>query len=191
MPTTKWGGCFFTAVDPGVNVTGFSVFQTTLTGEHKLIRYGAAIPPEQFVDEHQRTAYVVDKLGGIFNEVNPVFCYVEQPPFTLYGQKHLSKDGLIARAQSVFKTVAVCFSVLTYLRTKTKCIPMPILPSQWQASKKARNKLGTKEWSLMVANSVLVRDMQRPAGTLHTASDENIADAVSIGKIAFAAGFVP
>ena len=190
MPITKWGGCCYTAVDPGVNVTGFSVYKTAMNGTPQLIRYGSAAPPDMFESEHERTAYVVDKLGAVFNEHAPAFCYVEQPPSTLYGQKG-TKDMLIARAQSVFKTVAVCFSILTYLRIRTKIIGVPILPSQWQPSKKARNNLDTKEWSLLYANRILCTDMQRPPGTLHTQADENIADAVSIGKIAYIAEVLP
>lgn len=194
MPITKWGGCCFTAIDPGVNATGYAVYQTSLAGISKLIRYGAAVPPENFQTEHERTAYIVDKLQSVLIEVESAFCYVEQPPFTLYNQKSLSNDRLIARAQSVFKTVAVCFSLLTmirYLRLNRKCIPYPLFPTQWQLSKKQRGGLDTKEWSLKIANVILTNDMARPPNVLHTAQDENIADAVVMGNLAFLNGLTP
>jgi hypothetical protein len=191
MPIMKWGGCFFAAIDPGINATGFAIYRNSLEGIAKLVQYGAAVPPANLEDQHQRTAYVVDKIQGVLNPVGPAFCYVEQPPSTLYGQKSLGKDALIARAQSVFKTVAVCFSILTYLRLNTKCIPYPLFPSQWQLSKKQRQGLGTKEWSLGLGNAILEKDMNRPSNTLHTKQDENIADAVVMGKLAYFSNLVP
>lgn len=190
MPSLKWAGSCYLSIDPGINVTGFSRYDVSLTGISKLVRYGAIIPPES-ENNYEQINYIVDSVSGFDKDFKPGFILVEQPPSTVYGGKQLSKDMLIARAQSVFKTVAVAASILATLRHTSRALRVPILPVQWQENIKRHKGLTSKEWSLREANKILIADMQRPANTLHTKQDENIADSITMGRRVFDNGMCP
>ena len=95
---------------------------------------------------------------------------------------------LIARAQSVFKTIGVTYTLYTRLRRFTGVNVYLIDPVKWQErSAKARGELDIKEWSLRLANTLLATASTLEAN-LHTKRDENIADAICMGYRAYKAG---
>jgi hypothetical protein len=93
-------------------------------------------------------------------------------------------ERIVARAQSVFKTMGVTMGLLTGLRSNRLPDPVPFFPRHWEPSDKARGKRPIKEWSLDQANC-LIRDFSDTDERVYltTKKDENIADAICMGFI--------
>ncbi len=97
---------------------------------------------------------------------------------------------IIARAQSVFKTIGVTYSLYARLRQLMGISLYLVDPVTWQErSRKKREGLDIKDWSLQVANGI-INHCTNPAipGELHTEKDKNIADAISMGYLAYMKG---
>lgn len=162
-------------LDPGSNVSGYAAY------EHS--RNGRRLKSTGFIDVKTKDGEdFLDKLRTITDLVLSKLCsfhrpwvWVEIPPFTLYEQKRSSKDMLIARAQSVFKTVGVAYSVLSVTRLdKNVAQTRAILPSQWQGGKRREN---SKVWSMRMANQIVT------GFNLSSHRDQNLADAITMGYV--------
>lgn len=95
---------------------------------------------------------------------------------------------LIARAQSVFKVIGVTYAIYVRFKELTGLNIFLVNPATWQErSKKLRGDLDIKDWSLKLANSVIANNSDQ-VPDLHTAADENIADAISMGYLSYRHG---
>jgi len=142
-----------------------------------LVESGLIRPNNREKDINARASYIAGALRFISQQSTIDRVYVEQPPQTIYNARKSTKDRLIARAQSVFKTFAVAYMILGMLytiRTGT------VLPVQWEPSKKKRCGMEIKAWSLNTANEIIKKIGMQPK-RLHTKLDENEADAINIG----------
>lgn len=104
--------------------------------------------------------YLADTVRMLLAEHNCNNILIEIPPQTIYDQESVTKDELIARAQSVFRVVAVAHFIMGMM-SRTHRIHT-ILPVQWQAKMKARaaNRMNiegmdVKEISRIMANATL------------------------------------
>ncbi len=170
-------------VDPGIVATGYAIYTHTLRKgqpSRVLIKSGLIRPSNKEVDINARASYIGESLQCIIREIQIDRVYVEQPPLTIFYAKKLSKDGIIARAQSVFKTFAVAYMILGMLYTIHTCT---ILPVQWEPSQKKRGVMKIKVWSLRNANKIIKAIGVQSKKSLHTKLDENEADAINIGDV--------
>lgn len=178
----------FLFVDPGINFLGYCIYNCWV---HKndvvfeITKYGVHMPtigPESTVQARIRSIY--QPIRQMAKEQRVKRMYVEEPPSTVYGDRETtSVHKVIARAQSVFKTVSVCHSLIASFDMS---IPIEtIWPSQWEPSKKERRGQDIKEWSLEAANVILEHkaniDAIQETGMLRTKVDSNAADAINIG----------
>ena len=172
---------FIVCFDPGVKHTGYSVFRHGLSSG-KFIRtlssFGKISPGESFSDELlARACYISSHAKSICDSVEASAVYVEQP-LVVYGGR-LSKQMILAKASSVFKTIAVAYHISASTQGR-KVKSGVIYPNQWEPSKKARAGQEIKAWSLDKANEVIQEFYSKPHH-LCTGPDENIADAINIG----------
>lgn len=187
MPLGVWRGCSFLSLDPGINHTGLARYYINQDHSLQIREYLTISPPEN--DEPLiRAEWIADRAALHVEQHKPAFVFLERPPDTVYHQSRLSQDMLIARAQSVFKTIGVTYTLYTRLRRFTGVNVYLVDPVKWQErSQKARGDLDIKEWSLRLANTLLATASNLEAN-LHTKRDENIADAISMGYRAYKAG---
>jgi hypothetical protein len=174
--TISLSGSSILCLDPGIGTTGYAVYRS-LPSKLSLTEYGG-FSPDDTLSEFARIQLIIDDVMRVIDKYRPQVAYMEQPPYTIYSPG--GRNQIIARAVSVFKTVAVCFSLFTAISRSTKTLVIPVLPSQWQLSPKQRGKRDTKEWSLSVANGIIQRE-HFGREWLMTSRDENIADAISLG----------
>ena len=169
-------------VDPGIGVTGYAIYRhTALKGRDNrtLLSSGIVEPLKGDKEILVRSQSIAQQLHFIAGNNSIHKFYVEQPPQTVYGGVRLTKNAIIARAQSVFKTFAVTYNVIGLLGKSYRC--GVILPVQWEPSKKQRGGMAIKAWSLQNANSIIEK-IGKPK-VLATKKDENEADAISIGSV--------
>lgn len=185
MPNANWNGYSYLSVDPGINNTGWALHEISLTGVPKLINWGCISPPDLIEKTEDRIYAICWDVARMVNNFKVGFVLIEVPPSTIYGQKKTNAGGLIARAQDVFKTVAVAYSISTAVKilptVKVECI----LPSQWQASPKERKRIATKAWSRFEANKILMHECGKGPNHFTTDKHENIADAIVLGRRCF------
>ena len=178
----SWKGCKFISIDPGINHTGWAVYDVPLVGDFRLIDFNSFDTTQE--DRFLRIGEILDRAEGVLNQHRPSMAFLENPPDTVYEQKMPMKQ-IIARAQSVFKTVGVCYSIYTALRSR-KITTFTILPVNWQVRSKAqRGGQDIKEWSLNLANCIIKQDLKHSQAILHTGREENIADAICLGYLAY------
>lgn len=169
-------------VDPGIVATGYAIYFHTLRKDQPsrvLVESGIIRPANRERDINVRASYIAESLQCISQQVNIDRIYIEQPPQTIYNAKQLTKDMIVAKAQSVFKTFSVTYMILGMLhamRTYT------VLPIQWQPSQKKRGVMKIKVWSLRHANEI-IKGIGVQSKSLHTKLDENEADAINIGNV--------
>lgn len=184
----RWNGCSFLALDPGINHTGYAQYRIDERGKLSLPAFGAISVNGKDMDDLDRAGLMVDGVVAHISQRKPAFIFLERPPNTIYHQGKSSPKLLIARAQNVFKVVGVAYSIAVRLRTFTGLNVIPVDPVKWQERSKAqRGGLDIKDWSIKLANS-LIMQLSNETPQLHSDRDENIADAVSMGYIAFQAG---
>ena len=176
-------------IDSGSRVGGFCITDVWIKDRklHKRIIHFGKIKLDATSSLQDRVIDFSIIAGGIFLEYNPDMIYIEHPPDTIYGFQRLSKAGIVARAQSVFKVIAVCHGVASHLRTMNTGRNSEIefiFPSQWQPSKKQRGGLDSKEWSLATANKLLSKHYHKPFKELKTKEEENVADAIAMSVYA-------
>jgi len=168
-------------VDPGIGVTGYAAYRHTALNGSKcrtLLSSGIIEPLTSSDDIFLRVRSIAQQVQYIANNISIDRLYVEQPPQTVYGGMRLSKNMLIARAQSVFKTFAVAYGILGILDS---CHLGVVLPIQWEPSKKQRGGMEIKAWSLQNANRIL--QATGYSKKLATKKDINEADAINIGNV--------
>jgi hypothetical protein len=178
------------SIDPGINHTGYSHYRIDIAGQLKLTGYGAISPGSaaKELDDLERAGLITDGVMAHISRYKPAFVFLERPPNTIYYQGKCSPSMLIARAQNVFKVVGVTYAIFSHIRTKLGLRIIPIEPVKWQERSKAkRGDLAIKDWSLKLANS-LISQLTNEIPCLKSDRDENIADAISMGYIAFQAG---
>lgn len=170
----------FLFVDPSVNYLGYAFYYASIKDSKlhlELADSGCRESPCGPNDHLQvRCRSQRHFVSAIAKEQKPYSIYIETPPYTIYEQKGKSKDDVIARAQHVFKLIAVTYSIFAGLEESYTC--HPLLPSQWQVNKTSKS---SKEWSLQYANLVI-----RNSGSsreLRTKKDENEADAITMGNV--------
>lgn len=188
MLSGVWKGCSFLSLDPGINHTGFAHWRIDLQGNVRLSEFGAIssmIPSE---DDLERASVIVENVVAHISTYKPAFIFLERPPSTVYYQGRLSPGMIVARAQSVFKVIGVTYAIAIRVRSLTGMRVFPVDPAKWQErSKKKRDGLSIKDWSLRLANTLITQCSDK-VPDLRTAKDENIADAVSMGYIAYQTG---
>lgn len=169
-------------VDPSIDCTGYSAWELSDTTV-RLLAFGAinALKSDQRLTD--RVSYMVDCVRIQRDAHACKWVCVEQPPQTIYGYQQMAPERIVARAQSVFKTVAVAMSILSSLRENKRPDPVAFFPRHWELSPKARGNRPVKEWSMDQAN-ILIRDYSVDRESriyLTTKKDENIADAICMG----------
>lgn len=172
---------FVLFLDPSINFTGYAVYRLeriNFAVQTRLTQYGVVESP-QVGSATERTYSMVRRCL----EHSCTAAVIELPPDTIYGYKQLSKDMLVTKAESVFKTYGVAMSLLCGLRALGRQAAT-IYPRQWELDHRPRKKLGyadVKEWSMAIANRALERDgfLNQP---LHTRKEQNAADAVTMGE---------
>jgi hypothetical protein len=185
---TLWKGTSFLSIDPGINHTGFAHYRIGMQGELSLKDYGAVSLAKDGLDDLERAGIIVDTVMAHVNQKRPAFVFLERPPNTIYYQGKCSNAMLIARAQNVFKVVGITYAISVRVRPLTGLRLFPVEPVKWQErSPKKRLGLSIKDWSIKLANSIITQTTSNPAN-LGSERDENIADAISMGWIAFGLG---
>ncbi len=168
-------------VDPSINKLGIAIYRCTSedgkTLVHKLIKSECHVDIDTSVSTDIRCRNMYRYVKAIVNENECKKVYIEIPPDTIYEQKRLTKDDVIARAASICKLNAVTYSIFAHLVDTVPC--HGILPAQWEVRK---GQGGAKLWSLNYANLILrqnkiVRELRE--GT----KDQNEADAITMGDI--------
>lgn len=183
MPTGIWKGCSFLSIDPGINYTGLAVYKIDLQGNLRINKAVAISTPD--CDDLERAGLIVEMVEAHIHTEKPAFLFLERPPNTIYYQGRLSPGAIIARAQSVFKVIGVTYAISARLRREVGLKVIPIDPVKWQERSKAkRDGLDIKDWSLRLANSLL-QQISDISPSLHSNRDENIADAISMGYLAY------
>lgn len=149
-----------------------------------------ALSPPDNDEPIKRADWLADQVSWQVEKNKPGFVFLEKPPDTIYHQGRMSPGQLIARAQNVFKVVGVTYSLYTRISSRFPQVSLFLIdPVKWQErSSKARQGLEIKEWSLKLANSLIVAYGNAEAN-LHTKRDENIADAIAMGHISYNSGF--
>lgn len=186
--SSLWKGTSFLALDPGIRHTGFSHWRIDDNGKLSLRSYGAVSVARDDMDDLERAGIMVDGVMAHVATKKPAFVFLERPPNTIYHQGKATPKFLIARAQSVFKVVGVTYAIACAIRRAVGLRTIPIDPVKWQERSVAgRGGLCIKDWSLKLANS-LITQYTNEIPSLHSDRDENIADAISMGYIAFNKG---
>lgn len=171
-------------LDPSINFTGWACYRLW-RAEHQvhtvLHAYGVIEPLGETVEA--RTVSMVARGIQTFLAAPCTAAVIELPPDTIYGAKVMTKDMIIAKAESVFKTYGVAMALLCGIRTTGKQATT-IYPRQWELDHRPRKKLGFKDvkaWSMSVANDVLDRS-GFTRETLETRKEQNAADAITMGE---------
>lgn len=168
------------AVDPSVNSCGYSVWNY---GRKSLIDYGLIEPGEK--SDLYKVLHVSETLIGIARLYSVKTIYIENIPDTLYNQKNLSRDMLIAKAQSVFKTVSVIYTIVGLAQQLNATIVF-VLPTEWQNFLKLRKKgFNIKRRSVEHAQKVMNLYTVKKMDLSAPLKRENIADAINIGYYYF------
>lgn len=171
---------FFLFVDPSIVNLGYAVFHCkspdNKTIVHTLVRSGMYNTSELTdKDTYVRCYAMSEFVMALARESQAKRIYIETPPDTIYEQKNLNKDQIIARAQSVAKLTAATYSIFQAgLDNKFTCLP--ILPVQWEMVRGKKNG-GAKAWSLQYANTVAAKDVKQ------IIKDQNEADAITMGDV--------
>lgn len=172
-------------IDPGINCTGYCFIDTSIKKDKlniKILGFGSIEPIYDNVNG--RSYEIAESIVAKISRYQVDYVISEYPPDTIYGYGRMSKSGIVARAQSIFKLFGVCHAIHTIIASNLRTVGFfTVLPNQWQDSKKKRGGLGTKEWSLKMANVILskhYKHYRRDQVELETKKHENIADAVTM-----------
>lgn len=175
----------FLFVDPGINTTGVAVYRAKL--QEKQMTTQLLLSDHIDVDKedmstmdrvHRMVETIILDVSA--HQVQHIF--IEEPPSTIYQPEGKSdEDNLIARAQSVFKTIAVMYGLAGMLIGKKVISKIhAFAPVEWQPHHTHRKHMTMKQWSLWHAN--LVRNKWFPGQKpLTTKKEENEADAINQG----------
>lgn len=174
----KFRPCILAAIDPGVNHTGYAFFrhyyhEGLLTRE--LFSFGNISPPSDMEELQERAFYIAEVVKLKCLSFSAHLLYIEEPVIVYSG--NLSRQVILSKASSVFKTSSVAYCILGNL-IGTRIITATIIPRQWQKTKQQRDGLPIKKWSLQEANKLI------GSQKLITKADENTADAINIGNYA-------
>lgn len=168
------------AVDPSVNSCGYSVWNY---GSKSLIDYGLIEPGEK--SDYYKVLHVAETIAGIAQDYKAKEILIENVPDTLYGQAKLTRDMLIAKAQSVFKTVSVIYTIVGLAQRLDTTIVF-VLPTEWQNFLKLRKKgFNIKRRSVEHAQKVMNLYTVKKMDLSTPIKRENIADAINIGYYHF------
>lgn len=176
----KYSPNCFLFVDPSIATMGLAAYQCKVTDNRvsNHLIYSEVVC-RSTVEEplHIRCRTMYRFVLGMVRELNVSRVYIEIPPETIYDQKNLDRNQIIARANSIFKLNAVTYSIFTALADTVRAFP--ILPVEWEI---VRNKKGgAKEWSLGYANLILTQ--QKKNRQLKEGKEQNEADAITMGDV--------
>lgn len=136
----------------------------------------------------RRAVNIAEAVVAEIHTSRPAFVFLERPPDTIYYQGRLSPGMIVARAQNVFKVIGVTYALYARLIEMVGMTIFLIDPVTWQErSAKKRDGLDIKDWSLRMANNIIVNHSDH-SPDLRTAADENIADAISMGYLSYRSG---
>jgi hypothetical protein len=169
----------FLFVDPSIANMGLAAYQCTSDGKtvsSSLIHSEVVCRKTTDEPTHVRCRTMYRYVIAKVNELKVSRVYIEVPPDTIYEQKKLDRNQLIARAVSVFKLQAVTYSIFGALADIVKAFP--ISPCEWEVVK---GKGGAKAWSLGYANLILTQ--QKKNRQLKEGVEQNEADAITMGDV--------
>jgi hypothetical protein len=130
VPITGYGG-FFLAVDPGINGTGWAVFEKGPKFNQKAapVASGSIEPPDHKEDWSSRAIEIIRELEFRIKEWRIAMVYIEQPQF-FEGGKGLPA----ARDGDLVSLSMLTGMILGYLYANVGCIPCPIPVHTWKGS---------------------------------------------------------
>lgn len=170
------------SVDPSIQNTGYAVL--SCSDSIQVSQLGIFFSDPQLSDE-RRIRGITDDVCHLAGQlINPVVI-LEKPPGTIYGQKILTKDAIVARAASLFQLFTLYGSLISGLELNHISYQF-MLPIEWQRLVK-RPKHDVKKLSLALANDrlhgqkVLCFGSERRNLRLKTKLQANMADAMNIG----------
>lgn len=170
-------------LDPSVNNCGFSVykvchFSSELGYKSSLLDFGV-IKSDYKEKTSMKIRQVLRMSSDIFSNHACSHIVIEVPPQTIYGIDTMTPDMIVARAQSVFKTVAVSH-VLYHDSVSRGRSAMMVLPVQWEPGKSERGGLAIKAYNVEEANRIIKKNNFSSRLTAG-GREENAADAVVMG----------
>lgn len=175
----------FLFVDPGINVAGVSVFLAKFQDREytfQLLKSDCIAVDKEEMNTMWRVQRMVERIHLYVIQYDIHNIFLEEPPSTIYrpaGKGDI--DNVIARAQSIFKTIAVVYGLIGILIGKKVASKIhTFAPLEWEPHHTHRKNMTIKEWSLWHAN--LVRNKWFPGQpVLKTKKEENEADAINQG----------
>lgn len=168
------------AIDTGVSVCGLATivkYKSADRDRYSIVR-ATKVKTSPSDNLEDRFREIKEQVEIVLRMDEATELAVEVPPDTIYGYKRLKKEQIVARAQSLFRTFGLAYFLIGSLRSQVD-ETHAVYPSQWEPSKKARNNIPIKQWSLARANILLKENSQ--LGLLSTSEEENIADAINLG----------
>lgn len=170
-------------LDPSVNNCGFAVynvgyFECDLGYRSKLLDFGV-IKSSYKEATSVKIRQVLRMSNDIFSNHTCSHIVIEVPPQTIYGIDTMTPDMIVARAQSVFKTVAISH-VLYHDSISRGRSAMMVLPVQWEPGKSERGGLAIKEYNVQEANRIIKKN-NFSSRLSSGGREENAADAVVMG----------
>lgn len=163
-------------IDPGTNVTGICYAKSN---PYEIVEAKAIeIKNEETLE--QKCFFISDSIKLWCDSFKPTHIAIEHPSFCTY-TKGMRPQHMIARANSVIKLFSLIYYIKAYIRGVAEVID--VNPRDWELSKKQRNNLPVKEWSMMRAEMLVnkygankrVRNLK-----FYTVKSENIADSINI-----------
>lgn len=175
-----WHAKSLLVVDPSVNNCGYSIWNY---GTKTLIEYGLIEPGEK--TDIQKIMHVAETVIGLARLHNTKRIVIEHVPDTIYNQGKLTRDLLIARAKSVFKTVAVTYTIVGLAKQLNLAVVF-VFPVEWQTYLKIRKKgHNIKLRSIEHAQKVMKLYNVKQLDLSAPKKRENIADAINLGYYFF------
>lgn len=180
----------FLFIDPSIRRTGVAVYHCKLGDDgqqlqYQVIDHGLVKPIQDYDNEelYKSVQAIADQVKAYVIRYKVKHVWIEQPAQTVHGSNGMNRMAIVARAQSVFKLFAAWGGLINMLM-EANCEIHPVLPLQWEPSKKARKGQPIKEWSLEHASLCLHRfAVSDRIQKLTTSDDENIADAINMGYV--------
>ena len=173
----------FGFIDPGINFCGYALYECELREDDQAVvtrlkRSGCITHASKGKTDLDRTLAIAEGVMLHLSSKKLRKVYIEEPPPTIYNQRGMNKSSLVARAQSIFRTVGVAYAVAQSFASSKFPVEM-LYPTSWQPGKSTYAGLTVKEWSLNNANGIL--RMNNFDSVLKTHKDINEADAINQG----------
>lgn len=170
------------ALDLALENTGYCILKYNLNSRNKKIIDSGTIHTDSSQSDEARIRFVLESLMKLYtvnlsHKNQKAVFIIEKPPETLYQNGFMSKNAIIGKCTSIFKLMSMYGAVVSL------CIQqyidfIPVLPSQWQASKKQRKGADIKQWSISSANRILKENNFNKF--LKFKNTEHEADAINI-----------